>query len=180
MEHLKRRLISWWWDYVVVLSWLIVVFVLLGLPTLLGWVDLEPVWSRQITADLAVTLLTVVPYLVYLVLTERGPARATWGKRRSGLVVETADGSAGGTRRIVIRNVVKVLPWQLGHMAAMRFAAGAASFRPAAAFYSASLVLLVMVAGPAIVGRRGLHDTIAGTVVRPAPGVARTAPAPPK
>lgn len=116
MAGLRRRLLSWWWDYLAVLAWLLVVFLVVGLPMLLGWVDLEPVWSRQITADLAVTALTVVPYLVYLVRTEAGPANATWGKRRSGLVVEAADGSpTTSTGRIAVRNLVKVLPWQFGH-----------------------------------------------------------------
>lgn len=120
MTDLRQRLLSWWWDYLVVLAWLLAVFVVIGLPTLLGWANLEPVWTRPAAADLVVTALTVLPYLIYLVRTESGPAHATWGKRRSGLVVGTADGLRVGTARAVVRNGIKVLPWQFGHMAAMR------------------------------------------------------------
>jgi hypothetical protein len=63
---------------------------------------------------------------------------------------------------------VKVLPWQFGHMAALRFAGGTA-LGTAAVFNVLSLVLLALVAGPALAGRRGLHDRLAGTAVRPAP-----------
>lgn len=149
------------------LAWLLVIVVAVGLPTLLGWVDLAPIWSRPLAADLAVTALTVVPFLVYLVRTEAGPARATWGKRRSGLVVETADGPPAGTASIVLRNMIKVLPWQLGHMAVMRFSSGA-DIAPAVAFDVASLTLLALVMGPPLLGRRGLHDLIAGTAVQAA------------
>lgn len=149
------------------LAWLLVVFVAVGLPTLLGWVDLAPIWSRPLAADLAVTVLTVVPFLVYLVRTEAGPAHATWGKRRSGLMVEAADGPPPGTARVVLRNVIKVLPWQLGHMAAMRFNSGA-DISLAVALDVASLTLLALVMGPPLPERRGLHDLIAGTAVRAA------------
>jgi uncharacterized RDD family membrane protein YckC len=168
VKHLRRRLISWWWDYVVVVAWLTAVFLLLGLPTVLGWLDLSGVWSHPIAADVAVTVLTVVPFGLYLVITEQGPAHATWGKRRSGLVVEAADGSTADLRRIVVRNFVKVLPWQFGHMAALRFAGGTTP-GPAAVLYAASLVLLVLIVGPVVASRRGLHDRVAGTTVRPAP-----------
>lgn len=152
------------------LAWLLVIVVAVGLPTLLGWVDLAPIWSRPVAADLAVTVLTVVPFLVYLVRTEAGPARATWGKRRSGLVVEATDGPPAGTASIVLRNVIKVLPWQLGHMAAMRFSSGAsgADIALAVVFDVASLTLLALVMGPPLLGRRGLHELIAGTAVRAA------------
>ena len=29
---LKLRLISWWWDYLLIVAWLTVVFVLIGIP----------------------------------------------------------------------------------------------------------------------------------------------------
>jgi uncharacterized RDD family membrane protein YckC len=112
-------------------------------------------------------VITVVPYFLYLVITESGPAHATWGKRRSHLVVECADGSPAPPSHIVVRNLVKVLPWQLGHMSALRFATGA-QLGLAAVFFSMCLILLVGVAGPVLAGRRGLHDRIAGTSVQPA------------
>ena len=167
MKPLRRRLLSWWWDYVVVLAWLVVVFLLVGLPTILGWVDLRAVWSNPATADVATAVLTVVPYGLYLVITEHGPRHATVGKRRAGLVVEAADGTTAGLGRIVVRNLVKVLPWQFGHMAALRLATGT-EFASAMILDAASLLLLALIVGPVLTGRRGLHDRLAGTTVRPA------------
>lgn len=181
-----RRLLSWWWDYLVVLAWLALTFLLVGLPGILGWLDLGAVWSRPVAADAAITVLTVVPYWLYLTLTEASPAHATWGKRREGLVVVAERGEVTAGRgeatagrgeatagrgevtvgRSAVRNLVKALPWQLAHMGATRLAADAG--QPLAmAFTSTSLVLLALVAAPALAGRRGLHDVLAGTAVRP-------------
>jgi hypothetical protein len=113
-----------------------------------------------VTADVAVTLLTVVPYLAYLTLTEAGPVRATWGKRRAGLALHVLEGSMT-FGRVLVRNAVKVLPWQLGHMSAMRFAAGDAPTGPAGLLFAASLVLLAAVVLPVLAGRVGLHDRVA-------------------
>lgn len=162
---------SWWWDYLVVLAWLAVVFVAVGIPQLAGWVDLAGIWSRPAVADVAVTLLTVGPYLAYLTVTEAGPHRATWGKRRAGLVLDDSEG-AGTSGQVLARNIVKVLPWQLGHMSAMRFATADAPTGTALVLFAASMVVLVAVMLPILVGRVGLHDRVAGTNVRavaPAP-----------
>lgn len=69
-------------------------------------------------------------------------------------------------RDVLLRNVVKVAPWQLGHMAALRFI-HAGDQPPASAISSnvLSMTLLVAVAGPPLVHRRGLHDLLAGTAV---------------
>ena len=189
----RARLLSWSVDYVVILTWLLVVLLVVGVPTLAGWVDLSAVWSRDWAADVAVTVLTVLPYLGYLVVTEAGPRGATWGKRLVGLAVvrrPEAEGPGGATSggagmpaakrdygstprapglpRVFVRNLVKVLPWQLGHMSAMRFATEADAVRPDAVWlYGASTVVLVAVALPPLLGRPGIHDVVAGTRVRP-------------
>jgi hypothetical protein len=80
-------------------------------------------------------------------------------------VVGTADGLRVGTARAVVRNGIKVLPWQFGHMAAMRFSAGV-DRGLATVFNTAALILLTLVIGPPLASRRGLHDLVAGTTVR--------------
>ena len=67
-----------------------------------------------------------------------------------------------------MRNIVKVLPWQFGHMSAMRFAVTDAPTGSAVLLFVASMVLLAAVALPVLVGRIGLHDRVAGTRVRAA------------
>lgn len=162
-----RRMRSWAWDYFVVLGWLLIVLLCFGPVTAAGWIDMSPVMARPVAGDLFVTALTVLPYLLYLVRTEVGPAHATWGKRRSGLVVARACGAAPSARSIVVRNVIKVLPWQLGHMAATRFALGTGTVTAVVADVL-SIALLAAVAGPPLWRRRGVHDLLAGTAVHTA------------
>lgn len=162
----RRRLASWGWDYLVVLAWLTLVFVAIGVPQTVGWLDLGRIWSRPVAGDVAVTLLTVVPYLAYLTLTEAGPARATWGKRRVGLRLD-GPGMPAMFAKTLVRNTVKVLPWQLGHMSAMRFAMSDAPTGFAALLFIASMVALSGVVLPVLLGRVGLHDRLAGTRVVP-------------
>ncbi|MGH8948345.1 MAG: hypothetical protein ACRDXF_05745, partial [Acidimicrobiia bacterium] len=79
---------SWVWDYLLILGWLLLVFLFVGLPQILGWVDLSPMWTDQTAADVGITLLTVLPYFAYLFVTESSPAHATWGKRMARISVQ--------------------------------------------------------------------------------------------
>lgn len=158
-------MVSWGWDHLVVLVWLVLVFVAVGVPQLVGWLDLAGVWSRPLTADIAVTMLTVVPYLAYLTTTEAGPTHATWGKRRARLTLREPGGSVT-FGQVLARNAVKVAPWQLGHMSAMRFAVADEPTASAVLLFVGSMLVLAAVVGPVLVGRSGLHDLVAGTRVR--------------
>lgn len=147
------------------LAWLTVVFVVVGVPQLLGWIDLAWVWSRPLAADVAVTFLTVAPFLGYLTMTEAGPTRATWGKRRVGLAIHDPEGTVT-FGQVLVRNTIKVLPWQFGHMSAMRFSVFGASTSYAVLMFVSSVVLLAAMVLPALAGRTGLHDRASGTRVR--------------
>ena len=172
-RSLRQRMTSWWWDYLAILIWLVLVFSFLDIPQLIGWIDLGDAWTDPATADGVVSVLTVMPYLIYRGAGAAGRARATWGKRRAGLAVWVA-GETAVLARIALRNVVKVLPWQLGHMAAIRFATTDAPTAQAQLMLIAALVLLAAIVGPIPAGRRGLHDWVAGTDVRSV--VPRSAP----
>lgn len=161
------RVRSWLGDWLVVAVWLAVLTVV-GLlvgqrfadaagPALPGVVPL-------ILADLAITLITVVPYVVYLSVTESSPRRATLGKRWSGLVVADVDGGAARAGQVWLRNVVKALPWQLAHLGVSR-AILEVQTPLAMTLTVLSLVLAGACMAPALVGGRGLHDRVAGTRV---------------
>lgn len=165
------RVRSWLGDWLVVAVWLAVLTVL-GLlvgqrfgdavgPALPGVVPL-------VLADLAITLLTVVPYVVYLSVTESSSRRATLGKRWSGLVVADAQGGPAQTAQVWLRNVVKALPWQLAHLGVSR-AILEVQLPLAMTLTVLSLVLAGACMAPALVGGRGLHDRLAGTRVERAP-----------
>lgn len=166
---LKRRLFSWLFDYLVIFALLAAVFIVLGIPTIAGWIETDAVWNNPVLSDLAITALTVGPFLTYLTVTESGPRSATWGKRREGLRVVDIDGSEPRTGQVVLRNVVKLLPWQFGHMGAARFADPQGNTKLAVIYDTVSLLIVVAVAVPPLIGRRGLHDVLAGTSVEEDP-----------
>src|SRR5665648_1090622 len=111
-----RRLAALLLDYLVIFAWMTVlavasltVFLTMGdSPDVLGAVG--PFGAQAVFF----TLLTL-PVGLYLYLSESGPAQATWGKRRMGLVVRSLDGARPGRGQIAIRTVVKLLPWEISH-----------------------------------------------------------------
>ncbi len=165
LPMMRRRLLSWLWDYLVVIGLLLVVLIVVGVPTLLGWLHLGGVWDNLALSDIAITLLTVLPFLIYLASTESGARHATWGKRRTGLGVFDRNGHPPQTGAVWVRNIVKLSPWQLAHMGVESLIRNGHS-TVGIVFYVTSLVLLVTVAGPPLLDRRGMHDVIAGTVVQ--------------
>jgi uncharacterized RDD family membrane protein YckC len=160
------RLRSWFGDWLVIGAWLL-------LLTLVSW--LGGLWSgapapprptarELVVGDVAVTLATVVPFLLYLALSESSRHRATLGKRWAQLIVTAADGGPVSTSAVWTRNLVKVLPWQLAHLAVSRMVLDV-QLTAAVVLDVASLLLLALVAVPALMGGQGLHDRVAGTRV---------------
>lgn len=64
-------------------------------------------------AQLVAALTSVVPVIIIFSVMESSTERASWGKRRVGLEVKYNGSPIRGS---IIRNVLKFLPWQLGHM----------------------------------------------------------------
>lgn len=168
------RVRSWLLDWLVVGAWLGVLAVVgLLVRPLLAPAGGDPTTARELlTADLLITVGTVVPYLLYLVLTETSSRRATLGKRWAGLRVAAGDGAAAGTRAVWVRNLVKVLSWQLGHLG---FTRGMFEIQVGLGIGLgvAGTLLGLACAVPALVGGRGIHDTLAGTRVERRTATAR-------
>lgn len=165
------RVRSWLGDWVVVALWLAVLTVvglLVGQRLADAAGPSSPGAVPLLAADLAIMLATVVPYVVYLSVTESSPRRATLGKRWSGLVVADAEGGVARTGQIWLRNVVKALPWQLAHLGVSR-AILEVQLPLATTLTVVSLLLAGACMAPALVGGRGLHDRLAGTRVERIP-----------
>ncbi|MEU8249314.1 RDD family protein [Nonomuraea sp. NPDC048916] len=159
-----RRVVALGWDYLLIVGWL----ALLAGAYLLG---LGPVGrltgAPLVVADLVITGLTVLPVWAYLVVTEAGTAQATWGKRRARLIVTAAGGGRAGPVRIMIRNAVKLLPWELAHLAVLRFW----TLEGDSVVAVPALVLCYALVGVTVAlmllrrDRAALHDLVAGTRV---------------
>lgn len=160
------RVRSWLVDWAVIGAWLAVLAVL-GLVVRLV-ADLPeqtaPTTRELLVADLLITLGTVVPYVVYLSVSEASTWRATLGKRWAGLVVADEDGGVAGAGRVWLRNVVKAAPWQVAHLGVSR------AIYEVQTPWALTLSILALLLGaacavPALTGGRGLHDRVAGTRV---------------
>lgn len=128
---------------------------------------LDPPQPSLRTTDLLVAATTVLPTGAYLALGEAGPRQAAWGKRGAGLRVVTIDGERAGPGRIAVRTAVKLLPWQLAHIAVARLVRQVDA--PVTIWTTDALSLLLAAASVALAVRdprgRALHDRLAGTRV---------------
>ncbi|AXH94893.1 RDD family protein [Ornithinimicrobium avium] len=160
------RVRSWLGDWFVVAAWLglLALVGLLTRPLLTGDAPAAPSGRQLLVADLLITLATVVPFVVYLSVTESSRRRATLGKRWAGLVVVDASGGRAGTGQVWLRNIVKALPWEIAHLGVTR-AIFEVQTAAAITLTVLSLVLAAACAAPALIGGRGLHDRMAGTRV---------------
>ncbi|MER7506247.1 RDD family protein [Nonomuraea pusilla] len=165
---LRPRLVALGWDYLVIAAWLALLAAVFVPLRLAGAVVFDGL--GMVGTDLLITVLSVLPAGAYLTIGEAGRHQATWGKRRAGLVVTTTTGTRPSTARIVGRNVVKLLPWQCGHMAVSRLSGGhevivAMPFLVAAYALAGISIALLLVRRD----RAALHDVVVGTRVVPAP-----------
>ncbi len=152
-------------DYVVIVGWLAIL-------TAAGFA-IRPLLPPQsgalspVAADAVAFLFSVLPVWVYLSVTEGGALQATWGKRWTRLRVIAADGGEPGPGRAVIRNAVKLLPWELAHLAVARLILGVDQQVTIGVTYALSVLIpvvsVVMMARDPL--RRALHGRVAGTRV---------------
>lgn len=141
----------------------------------------DPAWMTSGLRFEGYILLTIsLPVWCYFTLTEGSRWQATIGKRLLGLRVAAATGQRVGRGRALLRTAVKLLPWDLSHLAvalpAPLFidpATGALDWSRGG--FRAGFLLAYAVLGVTVVAllrtprRQALHDLVAGTVVLPAP-----------
>lgn len=155
---------------------------------------LGPGWARVGWFYVAYSLLTVsLPVWLYFAGYEAGDDRATYGKRWLGIVVTGADGGEISFGRALLRTFLKLLPFEVAHIAVTVPAnpfidpLSGAFVLPAGDDLAASTIVGVLVALLALgVGllilainadRRAPHDLLAGTFVMES-GTTRVARAP--
>jgi uncharacterized RDD family membrane protein YckC len=111
-----RRLAAFAFDYVLIAGYITAVSIVsyaiwhAALGRMPGPADAS-LWLFDLLAFTTV----VVPVTLYFALSEASGHRATWGKRRVGLVVLSSDGTRLGLGRSVLRSALKFLPWQIAH-----------------------------------------------------------------
>jgi uncharacterized RDD family membrane protein YckC len=151
-------------DYLVIVTWLAA---LAALAFISGRFDTSAVRPSTTATDVVAFACSVLPVWAYLTWTEASPAQASWGKRRARLRVLGSGGGRAGWGRVAVRNAVKLLPWQLAHVAVARIWLDPDDV--VALWTADGLSLLIPVASVAMAWvdplRRALHDRVAGTRV---------------
>ena len=158
----SRRAAAFAWDLPVILAWVLAAGVIgIGLNAIAGSQP-GPPWSL----DLQAFLTLILPVTLTFGYQEGTARQATFGKRRSCLIVTDAAGRSAGFRRALFRSAVKFLPWQLGHTAVFHLVAGSTSVGFVILSIGAQLTVLASLLIMAIDSKhRALQDWVAGTRV---------------
>lgn len=166
-----RRVLALLIDYALIIAYLtVLVLVALVIAGVTGgfanWLAFG-----TLGAELLGFVILVLPIGIYLYAAEASPWQATVGKRALGLrVVVEAHGGRPGRLRILVRTVVKLIPWEFAHFFVWQAAASAGlAVFPVWIAVGAVVANLLPVAYVACVlfqrERRGPHDLVAGTRV---------------
>lgn len=142
---------------------------LLPIRTAIG---IDEAWFHS-GANTQLWTLLVISFPIWLLfgLPERGPWRATPGKRLLGLETRWEGEDPPGRGRAILRAVVKLLPWEMAHLAnnlpVPIWYADDPGFRVGFALVP---VLMITYGVMAVTGNgRTPHDRLAGTMVVRAP-----------
>ena len=105
---LIHRILAWTIDFGVIVSYAVLLFTVTSLIFQVKQVAQNPYFG-QLIGFLTLTL----PVITYSYLTEKSQLKATIGKRILNLIVLTQENKT--TKSVLLRNVLKFLPWELAH-----------------------------------------------------------------
>ncbi len=112
----KQRIVAFLFDYLLICAYLVVLALISTASMQLSDSDTcSRLFLNPLTADLIAFATTVLPVSLYFAVSESSPAMATWGKKRVGIVVRSAEGQQLTFLRALARSFAKFLPWQIAH-----------------------------------------------------------------
>ncbi|MBJ7429106.1 MAG: RDD family protein [Bacteroidia bacterium] len=107
-RQLLLRILAWTIDFGIIVLYAVLLFMVTNLLFEVRQGGLNP-YLGQLIGFLTMTL----PVITYSYLTEKSKWKATIGKRILNLIVLTNENKT--TKSILLRNVLKYLPWELAH-----------------------------------------------------------------
>ncbi|SFL44648.1 RDD family protein [Gracilibacillus orientalis] len=157
----KRRFIALFIDWICISAYLILLLGIMQLVYLLVFNETPTFSSGQ--TQLISTLTSVIPIIILFSLMEGSARASTFGKRIKRLKISYPDHPK---TRSIIRNIVKFLPWQLGHMGVIHGMYHNFNW-VAMTLLSTSMLLAFLYIMMVLVRRdyRHVADLIAGTMV---------------
>jgi len=113
---LKSRFVAFGYDYLVILG---IIFTAAIIGSFLAFGPLQDQAAQWLSSPFARDTLAfatlVLPTMLYFAFQEASPVQGTWGKRKTGLRVQTLNGERLSLGRSLLRSAIKFLPWQLAH-----------------------------------------------------------------
>lgn len=166
LAPIPRRLAAFAIDYVILAIYIVIISVVFAvLPTSI----VQPLFTSPLSGQLTVIVTLTMPVLLYFALSERSSRQATIGKRAVGLHVTDLVGHRMSWQRSLVRNGLKLLPWELAHTCIWRIegwptAPQSPSGLPLAGIIIVWAIVLFYVA-PLPACRRTGYDLLARTAV---------------
>lgn len=159
---LVRRCLAYAID--VVLAWVVLAPLGLAVSALLGL----PVPTTGPEVARVILWNFSLPVWAYFTLADASASGATLGKRWCGVRVRRADGARVGVARAAGRTLVKLVPWEVVHVAMFALSTDLSTFDMAQLVgLNLANVLIAVYLGVAVAtrGRRSVHDLVTGTAV---------------
>lgn len=157
-----RRVAAFMVDWLVIAAWGSLVFAAAWMATGGVFGRVSPWWGQAIGL-----VCMTLPVLLYFSCLESSARGATLGKRVLGLSVRRLDGGRLRWRQALVRNVVKLAPWECGHVVAHHLLAAGEQAAPWWVWIFAALAYglpLWWIVSMAIAGRAP-YDRLSGSRV---------------
>ncbi|MDN4522930.1 RDD family protein [Fictibacillus fluitans] len=160
------RLKAFLWDYIFILAYIILLsgFSFFAQPFLFPLFRESPL-SAEITGFLLITL----PVSLYFVISEGSPLHATWGKRKTGIIVTDQSNRPVGFGRSLFRTALKFAPWELAHFTIWNMILPSPYSEQSLSFLLISdyVLILIYLISPFINKKnRTVYDFLSGTAIR--------------
>ncbi len=107
-RQLTHRILAWTIDFGIIVLYAVLLFTVTSLLFEVKQGNLNP-YLGQLIGFFTLTL----PVITYSYLTEKSKWKATIGKRTLNLMVLTCENKT--TKSVLLRNVLKYLPWEIAH-----------------------------------------------------------------
>lgn len=165
MHLIFKRILAWIFDWLIIAGYACVVF---GLMWTLASLDILSLSALHPVKGQVIGFLTLtLPVVLYCIFTEAGSKHATFGKRIMKIEIMGNPLTIG---EIVLRNVIKFLPWEFAHAGVLWINYIKTPETPLWIWIlliaPQVLIVIYIMSIVATKGSRSLYDMIAGTRVR--------------
>jgi uncharacterized RDD family membrane protein YckC len=158
-------------DFIPILGYILITLVI-GITIVTGTFKGQSTgaYSNPVLFDAIAFVTVVLPVILYFGIQESSVKRATWGKRRMGLIVVTQNGGRVSFGRALLRSAIKFLPWQMAHTCIFNIPGWPFAVQDFPAWVMTGFIVMYVIVAIYLLSLlikpyRTPYDWIAGTVV---------------